>query len=462
MSQLSTIKNGIRIFKQALRGEDHDYTQGSISDAVILLAIPMIMELALESVFAIVDMFFVAKLGANAIATVGLTESVMTLVYSLGIGVSTGATAIVARRVGEKNMDEAAHTGAQAIVLSIIIAIFISIFGVIYADSILRVMGASEEVIETGTIFTQILMGGSLSIILLFLINGIFRGAGNAAMAMKSLWLASGVNIVLCPILIHFYGLKGAALATLIGRSSGVVYQVYHLINGKNLLRFNAKQFIFNIPIFKSLSFIATFASLQYLLGSGSWIIVTKLVAEVGGTNALAGCQIAFRSFIFFILPAWGFSNAAATLVGQNLGAQQSERAVESVNVTNKFNSIFMLFVTFIFLFFSEQIVRFFTEDESVIQYGVETLRILGSGFLFYGFAMIYSQAFNGAGDTTTPTWLNFVCFWLFQIPLAYGLALGLNYSTWGAIVSIPLSQILFAGLAWHLFKRGKWKDQFI
>lgn len=460
MSKISALRNGFRIFKQAMRGEEHDYTQGPITDAVILLAIPMIMELGLESVFAVVDMFFVAKLGANAIATVGLTESVMTLVYSLGIGVSTGATAIVARRVGEKSMDEAAHTGAQAIILSIIIAILISIFGVIYADSILRMMGASEEVIKTGTIFTQILMGGSLSIILLFLINGIFRGAGDAAMAMKSLWLASGVNIVLCPILIHFYGLKGAALATLIGRSSGVVYQLYYLFYGKTSLKFKAKQFLFNAPIFKSLSFIATFASLQYLLGSGSWIIVTRLVAEVGGTNALAGCQIAFRSFIFFILPAWGFSNAAATLVGQNLGAQHPERAEESVSVTNKLNSIFMLFVTIVFLFFSDYIIQFFTQDAEVIKFGVTSLQILGSGFLFYGLAMIYSQAFNGSGDTTTPTWLNFVCFWLFQIPLAYGLAFGLNLKTWGAIISIPLSQILFAGIAWYLFKQGKWKEE--
>jgi len=290
----SKLKQIITVLKQSLGGENQDYTSGSIPMAVVLLAIPMILELSLESVFAVVDMFFVSKLGAGAIATVGLTESVITIVYSVGMGLGMAATAIVARRVGEKNLEGASRAGAQAIVISIGISILLGVLGVIYAGDVLTFMGASEEVVREGTSFAQIMYGGSYAIILLFLINGIFRGAGDAAMAMKSLWVASLLNIILCPIFIHFFGLKGAAMATLVGRSSGVVYQLYHLFNSKKLaLKFEARHFGLDIPIIKNIINVAWPAGFQFIVASGSWVILSKLVAETGETEASAGYQIA-------------------------------------------------------------------------------------------------------------------------------------------------------------------------
>lgn len=445
--------------KQALKGAEHDYTQGNIKDAVILLAIPMILELSLESVFAVVDMFFVAKLGQVAIATVGLTESVVTIVYSIGIGLSTGATAIVARRIGEKNPDAAAHAGAQSILLSICISVILTIVGVIHAADILRLMGAGPEVVSEGAVFAQIIIGGNSVILLLFLINGLFRGAGNAAMAMKSLWIASGVNIVLCPLLISILGLKGAAIATVIGRSSGVLYQTYHLIRGDGALKFNMNHFKFNFEIIKSIFQISWPASFQFLIASGSWILLTRLVAETGGTAASAGYQIAFRNFAFFMLPAWGLANAAATLVGQNLGAKQLERAEESVKVTAKYTAMLMAFVTFFLVAFAEPLIHIYSNDPIVAGHGIQLLRILGSGFIFYGMGMVLSQALNGAGDTKTPTYMNFICFWIIQAPLAHFLALKLEWNAVGAVVAIPLAEAILAIMAWYVFKKGKWKQ---
>jgi putative MATE family efflux protein len=344
-------KKIIEIIKLSLNGEQQDYTQGSIRKAVFLLAIPMILELSLESVFALVDMFFVGKLGQNAIATVGLTESVITIIYSIAIGLSTAATAIVARRIGEKNPEAAAHAGAQSLVIAFIITFFLSILGIVFASDILALMGASSDVIRDGTIFTQIMLGGCVAIILLFLINGIFRGAGDAAIAMKSLWIASIINIILCPVFIHFLGLKGAAIATVIGRSTGVLYQCYHLFKGSGILQLHKRFLKFDTEIFKSIVTIAWPATFQFIIASGSWIVLARLVAETGGTVASAGYQIAMRNVIFFILPAWGLSNAAATLVGQNLGAKQMQRAEESVFLIAKYNAIFMSFVMVLFFF---------------------------------------------------------------------------------------------------------------
>jgi putative MATE family efflux protein len=296
-------------------------------------------------------------------------------------------------------------------------------------------------------------------ILLLFLINGVFRGAGDAAMAMKSLWLASGVNILLCPVFIHFYGLKGAALATLLGRTSGVLYQSYHLRKGSGIIKFSSADFKPNLEIISSIVKIAWPASLQFIIGSGSWIILTRLVAETGGTAASAGYQIAFRNFVFFILPAWGLSNVAATLVGQNLGANQPERAEESVYVINRYTVYLMSAVTLIFIVFAAPIIGIFTNDPEVAARGTEALRIIGTGYIFYGIAMVISQALNGAGDTKTPTRFNVLCFWIFQIPLAYFLAKGLDLNALGAIISLPVSQALFAVIAWFYFKKGKWKS---
>lgn len=462
---MTTINNRNRLsyiyqtFKQSLNGEEQDYTQGSIRKAVFLLAIPMILELSLESVFAVVDMFFVGKLGKNAIATVGLTESVIMIVYSVAIGLSTAATAVVARRIGEKNPDAAAHAGAQAMVLGISIAILISIIGVIYASEILQLMGAASDVVKEGAIFTRIMLGGSVVILLLFLINGIFRGAGNAAMAMKSLWIASLLNIILCPILIHFMGLKGAAIATVLGRSSGVAYQCWHLFKGSGLLKMKKKHFHFDGPLIRSLTTIASPATFQFIIATGSWIVLAKLVAESGGTTASAGYQIAIRNVVFFILPAWGLSNAAATLVGQNLGAKEIQRAEQSVLLAAKYNAIFMSFVTVLFVFFATPIIRIFTQEAAVVAYGARALQIIGAGYIFYGIGMVMVQALNGAGDTKTPTVINFVCFWLFQIPLAYFLAKGLDLKSTGAFIAIPVAETLIALIAWYYFKKGKWKS---
>lgn len=446
------------LVKQALKGEMQDYTQGSIPRAVFLLAIPMILELSLESVFAVVDIFFVGKLGQNAIATVGLTESVITLVYSIAIGLSTAATAIVARRTGEKNAAAAAQAGVQSLLVAVVLSLFISVAGVLLAGDILRFMGASAEVVHEGAPFTRIMFGGNVVIMLLFLINGIFRGAGDAAMAMKSLWTASLINIILCPVCIHFFGLKGAAIATVIGRSSGVAYQCYHLFRGSGLLQFSRRYFVRDAAIIRSIIRIAWPATLQFIIASGSWIILTRLVAETGGTTASAGYQIAFRNFVFFILPAWGLSNAAATLVGQNLGAQQWERAEQSVWLTAKYNAIFMSFVMLLFLFFATPIVGIFTHDAGVLHYGAQALQIIGSGYIFYGIGMVMTQALNGAGDTRTPTVINFICFWLFQIPLAYFLSNNFQLRSTGAFLAIPLAETLIALIAWYYFRKGRWK----
>lgn len=453
------LKNIFSIIKQSLNGEERDYTQGSIPKAVFLLAVPMILELSLESVFAVVDIFFVSKLGQNAIATVGLTESVITIIYSIAIGLSTAATAIVARRIGEKNPEAAAHAGAQSLIVALMVTVVLSIIGAVYASEILSLMGASSDVVREGAIFTRIMMGGSVAIILIFLINGIFRGAGNAAMAMKSLWIASLINIILCPILIHFYGLKGAAIATVIGRSSGVAYQCWHLFKGTGIfLKFQKYHFKYDPEIIKSIVTIGWPATIQFIIASGSWIILARLVAETGGTTASAGYQIAIRNVVFFILPAWGMSNAAATLVGQNLGAKQLERAEQSVMLTAKYNAIFMSFVMILFLFFAHPIISFFTQDESVIAYGVQSLQIFGAGFTFYGIGMVMTQALNGAGDTKTPTIIYLICFWMFQIPLAYLFAIGFDLKSTGAFLAIPIAESMIALFAWYNFKKGKWK----
>ncbi len=454
-----TAKDIISTIRESLRSEEQDYTQLSVPRAVVLLAIPMILELSLESVFALVDMFFVGKLGRNAIATVGLTESVLTLVYSISFGLSSAATAIVARRIGEKNHEGAAHAGAQSLIVALIVAVALSIAGVSLGGKILSLMGATEDVARDGAVFTRIMFGGSLSIVLLFLINGIFRGAGDPAMAMKSLWIASGVNIVLCPVLIHFFGLKGAAIATVAGRSSGVIYQSYHLWRGSGFLKLRAVHFRFDPGVVGSMARISWPAASQFIISSGSWIVLVRLVAETGGTTASAGCQIALRNFIFFILPAWGLSNAAATLVGQNLGAGKVQRAKESVMLIAKYNVVFMSFVMLLFLFFSHPIVSFFTQDQSVIDHGALALRIFGSGFIFYGIEMVMVQAMNGAGDTRTPTIVNFVGFWMFQIPVAYLLAICFHLNSTGALVAVPVAETAIALAMWYYFNKGKWKE---
>lgn len=456
----------IELIKQSLKGEHHDYTQGNVKVAIALLAIPMILELSLESIFAVVDIYFVGHLenADVAIATVGLTEAVISLVYTLGIGLSTGVTAIVARRVGEKNVTEASKAGAQAILVSLLISIVIGTAGFVFAPDILALMGARKEVIAEGANFTRIIFASSPSIILLFMINGIFRGAGDAAMAMKSLWIASLLNIVLCPLLIYGYGpfpqlgLTGAAVATAIGRTCGVVYQCWHLFRLNRTIQILKSYFRPNFEIIKSLLAISTPAMFQFFIQSGSWIILTYIVSVTGSTDASAGYQIAIRNVVFFILPAWGLSNAAATLVGQNLGAKQPERAEESVLLTTKYNVIFMGLVTILFVVFSDAIIGMYTQDPIILSYGSQALQIIGFGYIFYGIGMVMIQSLNGAGDTKTPTWINILCFWIIQVPLAWLLAVHFKLGPLGAFIAIPTAETVLAVLAFYYFKKGKWK----
>lgn len=456
------MKKIFSILKQSLSGHEYDYTQGNLKKAIVLLSIPMILELSLESVFAVVDMYFVGHLpnSKNAIATVGLTESVITLLYTVAIGLSTAATAVVARRTGEKNAKAAAHAGVQAILVSLVPIIIFSALGVFFAEEILQLMGASDAVIADGKLYTQIMLAGSCAIILLFLINGIFRGAGDATMAMRSLWIASIINIILCPIFIYTlgFGLIGAAIATTIGRSIGVIYQCYYLFYGNRSIKIRWQDVGIDKKIMLNLIQIAWPATLQFFIQSGSWIVLTYIVATTGGTDASAGYQIAIRNVVFFILPAWGLSNAAATLVGQNLGAKNPQRAEESVLITTKYNSIFMGFVMLLFVFFSKPIIGIFTNEIAVMNYGVQALQIMGAGYIFFGIGMVMMQSLNGAGDTKTPTYINIICFWCIQIPLAFALAHYFKMGPKGAMLAIPIAETILAIMAFYYFKKGKWK----
>jgi putative MATE family efflux protein len=456
----------LTLIKQALRGDQQDYTTGSIRKAVFMLAIPMILEMGMESVFLIVDMYFVGHLpnSSNAIQTVGLTESVLSLIYSIAIGISMAATATVARRIGEKDPEAARVAGFQSLILALIVTVIISIPGFLYAADILRLMGAQPETIEQGVTYTRIMMGGSVVIILLFIINGIFRGAGDASMAMKSLIIANICNIILCPLLIRgigpfpALGLTGAAVATTVGRGIGVCYQLYHLFFGKSIVRFQKQNIRADWPIIKSMIGIASPGTIQFIIGSCSWIFLARLVAQLGHDDASAGYQIAIRIVVFFILPAWGISNAAATLVGQNLGAKQPDRAESSVIKTAKYSAIFMAVVTVFFVLAAVPIVSIFNEEAVVINYAVDALRIISAGYVFYGIGMVMINTFNGAGDTWTPTWINLACFWAFQIPLAYFLAKVLNLGPTGVFIAIPVAEVAITIVAVILFRRGKWK----
>ncbi len=443
--------------KESLNSEHQDFTQGSIRKAIFLLAVPMILEMCMESVFAVVDIFFVSKLGPHAAATVGLTESFLTLIYSAAIGLSMGATAMVARRVGEKNPEGAARAGAQAVLLAVGISLLISIIGIFFAENILYLMGGDGEVIRMGTSYTRIMLCGNIVIIMLFLINGIFRGAGDAAIAMRSLWLANICNIILCPLFIHFFGLTGAAIATTTGRGIGVIYQVYHLFKGKGIIKIRLRHFLPDKLILKSIGNIAATATLQFLIGSASWIAMARIIATYG-SDAIAGYTIAIRLLIFFIMPAWGLSNAAATLVGQNLGAQQPERAEASVWKTARYNAIFMAGVSLLFVTFAEFFVGLLTSDPSILKTGVSALRIISIGYIFFGVGMVMINAFNGAGDSRTPTLINLFWFWVFQIPLGYLLAYYCKLGTTGVFLAILVTETCITITSVILFKRGKWK----
>ncbi len=462
-AQKKSAKDIFTFIKQAIAGTHQDFTTGSIRRAVFLLAIPMILEMMMESVFAVVDIFFVGRINNNAVETVGLTESVLTLVYSVAIGLSMAATATVARRVGEKNNDAASRSGMQAIVLALFVTAAVSITGYIFAADILRLMGASDEIVLNNAVYTRIMFGGCIFIMLLFLINGIFRGAGDASIAMRSLWIANICNIILCPSLINGWGpfpklgLEGAAVATTIGRGIGVLYQLFKLFQDKGIIRIKLNYFIPDWGLIKSLLSIAWTGTMQFLIGSASWIVLARIMAGFGA-DAMAGYQVAIRIFLFFLLPAWGLSNAAATLVGQNLGAKMPQRAEESVMKVARYSFIFMIFVTLFFYLFSEPLVKFMNNDAGAQYYALRALYIISAGYIFYGIGMVLMNAFNGAGDTKTPTLISLFGFWAFQIPLALVLVLYFNMGPTGVFIAIVTAETFITIVSFIVFKRGKWK----
>jgi putative MATE family efflux protein len=451
------------IFQLAIAGGSANILEGNINRAIILLAIPMILEMVMESLFAVVDIYFVSTVGVNAIAAVGLTESLMTITYSLGWGLAMGTTAMVSRRIGEKDNKGAAISAVQAIYLGIIISLPIVATGIFYADDLLQLMGASAAVVEEGAVYTQLLFASNLIIILIFLINGVFRGAGDAALAMRTLTIANGINIVLDPLLIlgigpfPELGLKGAAIATIIGRSTGVCYQFYHLFKSKGIIKIHREYWKWQFDVVKKLIKLSSEVTAQFIIGSASWIFLMRIISTFGST-ALAGYTIAVRVIIFTILPAWGLSNAAATMVGQNLGAKQPERAEKAVWQTGLFNVVFMGAVMVVYLVFSKEIAGFFTDDKGVIASAAECLFIISLGYLFYAFGMVLVQAFNGAGDTRTPTYMHFFIFWMIQIPLAYFLAIKFGFNAPGVYWAIVITESIFTIVGYFLFKKGRWK----
>lgn len=450
---------------EAIRGSHQDYTTGSLNRAILLLAVPMVLEMVLESLFAVVDVFWVGRLGANAVATVGLTESLLSLIFAVGIGLSLSTTAMVSRRIGEKDPEGAAVAGVQAIVLGLVTSIAIGIPCFIYAPDLLRLMGASNEIVATGGGYARIALGGSGAILMLFLNNAIFRGAGDAAIAMRLLWVSNIINLVLDPCLIFGWGpfprlgVTGAALATFTGRSIGVGYQFYRLLRGSERIRILTRQIRVDFKVLWRLVRVSLTGILQFAIAHTSWIGLVRIVS-IFGASALAGYTIAIRIVVFLILPSWGLSNAAATLVGQNLGAKKPERAEQAVWRTGFYNMLFLGSVGLFFIFFAEPIVRLFTQDPAVIPLAAKCLRIVSYGNIGYAYGMVMLQAFNGAGDTVTPTIVNFFGFWLLEIPLAYWLAIPMRMHSNGVFYAIVVAECAIAAASAVLFKRGKWKAQ--
>lgn len=458
-----TIKNFIHHFRQAVKGLEEDFTNISIKKAIFYLSIPMILEMVMESLFAVVDIFFVGKLGVHAVATVGLTESVLTIIYSIAIGLSMAATAIVARRIGEKKPKEASAAAFQAILVCSLFAVAVAVLGVIYAKPMLALMGGEPDVIEQGYRYTQVIFGGNVCVMLLFLINGIFRGAGNAAVAMRTLWIANGFNIVLDPILIFglgpipAMGLEGAAWATTTGRGIGVIYQFYILFNGKSIIKFYWDSLKMNWKTVLTIIKVASGGMGQFLIESASWIFLMRIISE-SGSVALAGYTIAVRLIIFALLPAFGLSNAAATLVGQNLGALQPGRAEKSAWLAAHLTAIFLGFCAIVFIAGAGFFIGIFNQEEGVIAVGTMGLTIICLGYVFFGYGMVMSQSLNGAGDTKTPTIINLAILWGFQIPFAYLLAKTFGLGATGVFIAIAVSHSLHAVVSTLVFKRGKWK----
>lgn len=453
---------------EAVKGSQQDFTSINLPRAIFLLSIPMVLEMVMESVFAIVDIFFVSQVGPTAVAAVGITESLMYIMYSVAAGLSAATTAMVSRRIGEKNPEGAATASVQAIFAGAGVSLIFVVVGILFAPDLLRIMGASPEVIESGYMYTGIIMGTNTVIMVLFIINAVFRSAGDAAYAMRVLWLGNGLNLILDPCLIFGLGpfpelgVAGAAVATSIGRGIAVLYQLYLLfVKGKGRVNIRRRHLKFDFGVMKRLVRISFGGIFQALISTSSWIGMVRIIAEFG-SNALAGYTIGIRIIIFSLLPSWGLSNAAASLVGQNLGAKKPERSERAVWITSIINTGLLGTIGLIFVLFPQFFIRIFINDPAVIATGAVCLRWVSFGFLTYGVGMVVVQSFNGAGDTMTPTWINVFCFWLVEIPLAWVLALPMGVGEKGVYIAIVVAETLMALLGIILFRRGKWKQQVV
>ena len=465
MPKLPLLQRCINFIRLSLRDDDTDYTTGPVGRALGLLAIPMMLEMSMEAVFAVVDIAFVARLGTDAIAAVGITEALVTVLYAVAVGLGMGITAMVSRRIGARQVDEAARVTGQAIWLGAVLSVAIGIAGVIFAADMLRLVGATESVVQTGAGYTAVLLGGAFSILYLFLLNAAFRGAGDAGIALRSLWVANGLNIILDPCFIFGLGpfpemgVTGAAVATTIGRGAGVLYQLWYLFDGRGRLKFHLRHLRPVPRLLKRMILISVGGVGQFLIATSSWIIVMGIIA-IYGSKAVAAYTIALRMLEFVWLPAWGLGNAAATLVGQNLGAGQPERAEDSAWRAVKYNFVFMTVIGFSLLAAAPVITGWFSSDPEVLDIGTTCLRILGIGFPLYAIGLILTQSLNGAGDTFTPTVINLICFWIIQIPLAYWLATQLAAGPNGVFIAIVVSESLITLLSIVVFRRGYWKQQ--
>ncbi len=451
--------------KESIRGSHRDYTRGPIGRAILLLAVPMVLEMIMESVFAVVDIFWVSHLGTDAAATVGLTESLMTLVYALAIGLSIGAMAMIARRIGEKNPDGAARAAVQAIALALIVSIVIGAIGAPLAPKLLALMGGSPWVIEHGSAFTRVMLACNVSVVMLFMINAIFRGAGDAAIAMRTLWLANWINILLGPCLIFGLGpfpklgIVGAAIATSIGRGTGAIFALIKLFRSGGRFEIKREHLRIEPSVIGRLIRLSATGTFQVFIGMASWIGLVRIISSFG-SNAVAGYTFGIRVILFALLPSWGMANAAATMVGQALGAKNPERAESAVWKAGFYNMIFLGVVGLLFIFFAPQIIWFYTDDPNVAHYGVDCLRIVAYGFLFYAYGMVLGQSFNGAGDTWTPTIINLFVFWLWEIPLAYVLSVKFGMGPRGVFVAMMVAFSTLAVVSAAVFRLGRWKKK--
>jgi putative MATE family efflux protein len=451
--------------RESLRGSHRDYTKGPIGRSIIMLAIPMVLEMCMESIFAVVDIKWVSYLGVDAMATVALTESLLTLLYALAIGLSIGVTATIARRVGENNPDGAARVAIQAIALGLIISFVIAVIGVPFAPQLLSLMGASPAVVETGVGFTRVMLAGNVTIMMLFMINAIFRGAGDAAIAMRVLWMANAINIVLGPCFIFGLGpfpklgIVGAAVATNIGRGAGALYALSRLLRSDGRFEIRRHHYRFEPAIMARLVRLSGVATFQVSIGMASWIGLVRIISSFG-SDVVAGYIVGIRVILFALLPSWGMSNAAATMVSQALGAKKPDRAERAVWIAGFYNMIFLGIVGLIFVLFARQIIGLFTTDPNVVPYGVDCLRTVAAGFLFYAWGMVITQSFNGAGDTWTPTIINLFVFWLWELPLAYVLAITFSIGPRGVFLAITIAFSTLAVVSALVFRLGRWKGK--